>query len=743
MVTRREGLIGAFSLIMPLLPSNIIRSAAGLESVPNIVRVATRNDLAKLSRDNAAIAYLRESGRQGIFEWQSVNLTRDVSRDTEQALYVAPDEDLSGASGAWVRQYFGDPSIEWFGAASDGISDDFPAFQAAADLGLRISIRAGTYALSDSIQLSDGTEFYGLGKAVLKSTARDKGLFYAANIGWFQLNGLELEGNIASPGNPVQVRDRSAVAIVNVEDCRIENCQFTQWHGSGITFSLEGKKASGKVLNCRFTKGDMTATGTPYGVQDCAPVQVYQYGSNITMANCVASGKWYVGFLAQDLVNNGISRIHGLKVHGNTFRDLSQYGVVCYTAGGPAISRFSANAKGAFRVVTSKAHHLRDGDRVHLSGCGDASGIWEVAIVTDAAFDLINSRYSKHTFLGEMRMSENCAGEIFDNIIDGVAGDRTSGAGEPFGAGIYFQSVGGISAYGNRIARTNLKTTTQTLAPGGLGINRATGPISFTGGEIRNVGFHGISIVSIDCFGPVYIGGKLSIDNPARNAIDLFAPRFVTLEEIDIVSNRQGASSRILASPQATRGQNLVLRAITCSDFDVVASNNILEISNIDQLEVSGMMLRNAKSLQYQLEVARFTNCTQALVRGNGFDGGMSRDAALVITNTTNSVFAQNVIRSQAADSSEPVVRMRGRCTGTVYHADNDARRAGKSGGPAENTSVGGQMHTKAMNNNSGGKMRQSGDTILNTGFPRSGPCKWIKTKASAGGTDWRSVSRC
>lgn len=59
-----------------------------------------------------------------------------IQADAQQAVYVAPDSDATGASGAWVRML--DSSrrmkIEWFGAAGDGSTNDTAAFAAAATL---------------------------------------------------------------------------------------------------------------------------------------------------------------------------------------------------------------------------------------------------------------------------------------------------------------------------------------------------------------------------------------------------------------------------------------------------------------------------------------------------------------------------------------------------------------------------------------------------------------------------------
>lgn len=44
-------------------------------------------------------------GGQGWFRWDSSDLSTEVGNDTQEGIYVPPDSDATGASGAWVRQY--------------------------------------------------------------------------------------------------------------------------------------------------------------------------------------------------------------------------------------------------------------------------------------------------------------------------------------------------------------------------------------------------------------------------------------------------------------------------------------------------------------------------------------------------------------------------------------------------------------------------------------------------------------
>lgn len=92
--------------------------------------VDTRNDLEALPTSDQAVMLL-EAGRQGVFVFDSSNLSAEVTADPEQGIYVAPAATPSGASGAWVRQFTGSIPAKIFGVTGDGVTNDTAALQAA------------------------------------------------------------------------------------------------------------------------------------------------------------------------------------------------------------------------------------------------------------------------------------------------------------------------------------------------------------------------------------------------------------------------------------------------------------------------------------------------------------------------------------------------------------------------------------------------------------------------------------
>jgi hypothetical protein len=83
------------------------------------------------------VIQLNAGGRSGQFAWVAGNQSANVTADPQQGIWVAPDSDPTGASGAWRRLNVpwvdGWVSPDWFGAVGNGVTDDQPAFQAAND----------------------------------------------------------------------------------------------------------------------------------------------------------------------------------------------------------------------------------------------------------------------------------------------------------------------------------------------------------------------------------------------------------------------------------------------------------------------------------------------------------------------------------------------------------------------------------------------------------------------------------
>lgn len=609
---------------------------------------------------------------------------------------------------------------------------DFPSLDAAAASGVPVYCPPGVYS-HGTLVLAKGTEFFGSRQAILQIDAPDTASFRAQGLGYFRIAGITIMGRKDSTGR-TGLNNRAAVVVTDCDDFIVEDCAFIQHAGSGVTIGREGMHVHhGVVRNNLFVKGDMTAAGTPYGTQDCAPVQVYQHSRNIEVYGNRSSGPWYCGFLAQDLIGSGASRIHGLSVHHNHWKGLANYGMVLYTRASLLVTRLTDNGSGAFRVSTSAPHGVVLGEAVHLSDCGPANGIWTTVAVSATELDLVGSAYSAASSLGILSLSESCAGQFSDNVIDGIDGSREYQPGnKPYGAGLYVQSAGGVVAHHNVFRRTNLQTNSETLTPASIGINAPTGPVQISGGSAIDSGRAAVSVKCGKAHGPVFIGGGLQIIRPRGDAIRLHSPRNVTLDGIDVTVSADSTSGRLRSD---AAGSQVAIRNVRLRDFNVAAASNAFDISDLNHFEFVGNSVNNAKPLGAVFEAAKFTGCSNGSIAGNRFQGGLSAYTALSIRATTHTSIENNRSQMTADSAGRETVSMAGVCTGTAYGVSND-HASGRIG----NTSSGGAMHTRDSNNASGGKVRQAGDTITNTLPSVGGTAVWIKTAASAGTLDWQAL---
>ncbi|MEO0975964.1 MAG: hypothetical protein AAFY24_01845 [Pseudomonadota bacterium] len=82
-------------------------------------------------------------GYYGKFRWVTGDQSANITADTTSAIWVGPDSDDTGASGAWKRIYEGAIHLDWFGGGTD------TAAQAAIDFlpttGGEIALDGGSY----------------------------------------------------------------------------------------------------------------------------------------------------------------------------------------------------------------------------------------------------------------------------------------------------------------------------------------------------------------------------------------------------------------------------------------------------------------------------------------------------------------------------------------------------------------------------------------------------------------------
>lgn len=133
-------------------------------------RVIQLSDITSLSSLNTAALVdgqqfsVSQEGRAGHFVWTSGDQSTNVTNDPEQGIWVAPDSDPTGTSGAFKRTFNGSVNVLWFGAVGDGVADDTVATQAAVDYGVGdVFAPKGTYKITSPVDIPSNTRIYGPG----------------------------------------------------------------------------------------------------------------------------------------------------------------------------------------------------------------------------------------------------------------------------------------------------------------------------------------------------------------------------------------------------------------------------------------------------------------------------------------------------------------------------------------------------------------------------------------------------
>jgi hypothetical protein len=123
-------------------------SASHIVPAPAVTSI---DDLQTIEATDGLLRWLDVSNRFGVFRFSDEDLSAEVAADTLQGVYIAPDSDLTGASGAWIRTDDGAARPEWFGAIGDATTDDAIALQAWLDYGGDLFLPAKTYRSSATL----------------------------------------------------------------------------------------------------------------------------------------------------------------------------------------------------------------------------------------------------------------------------------------------------------------------------------------------------------------------------------------------------------------------------------------------------------------------------------------------------------------------------------------------------------------------------------------------------------------
>ena len=210
-------------------------SAAAAWLVLQVLGHVTSRTLLKALVPSVGMAvYLSEAGREGTFVWRTGDYSTLIAADTAGGLYLKADT-IAASSGAWVRAYSGPANVRWFGVTGDGSTDDYAAFQIAANVGRSLYVPGGyEYKLSDGVQLSSNTKIVGDGiGSKLTSTGTNKRVLWANGKSNIEISDLYINGNLTGAGSTGSTSaGGDGIAFINCTYCKVVDCTFANIGGT-------------------------------------------------------------------------------------------------------------------------------------------------------------------------------------------------------------------------------------------------------------------------------------------------------------------------------------------------------------------------------------------------------------------------------------------------------------------------------------------------------------------------------
>lgn len=185
----------------------------------------TNNDVLQVLGRNSA------GSGGGLFRFDSSDLSTKVSLDTREIIYVTPNTDATGASGAWVRILPKPSTIfsSWAGAIADNSTNNTPIIQACFDLArdlwgggvvyLEPSPEGMWHQGSGPLRFWDNIEFCGdkvnsKWENVGRSASQQSVMFLVGNISTFG----SITGETQFPLNSIAINDKQVTLTTASQD---------------------------------------------------------------------------------------------------------------------------------------------------------------------------------------------------------------------------------------------------------------------------------------------------------------------------------------------------------------------------------------------------------------------------------------------------------------------------------------------------------------------------------------------
>jgi hypothetical protein len=382
--------------------------------------------------------------------------------------------------------------------------------------------------------------------------------------------------------------------------------------GGQLTFQTNGQRLFGPgtivQTNSSFTSGVIVATSLSNIVVEGLTI--------VAPGNYQASAVMFTDCTSSKVLNCKISN------HG--------YGVYLYSNNGAGNSYFQVSGNVFTSAAPNATYGLSSSTDVYVQGHSEkgiisnnlcnSTGGYGIACEAYTTTDLVKritiqgnaiNGYNSYGIMlyrngpyvsGTTAAVQYCV--ITNNTIDNISGSRPRTAGGTdyvFGAGIYIQGAEDTLVANNKISNTNTATTTNTLAPGAIGVG-SVGRCIIANNEITNPVQYGVFVT--DTFYNGYQPGAIHVDG---NLI-------------------QGAG---------VNGVNIVLRSNVLVRNNAIigaVSHGIATSSNTSNFYCDGLLITNNNIVGCGGSGISLNSSSKTSVRGNKIDGRPVSTAAVTAT---------------------------------------------------------------------------------------------------------------
>lgn len=268
---------------------------------------------AETNITNGRAIFLTDSNRGGEFVFSNADLSTEVTADTQNGIYVPPNSDATGASGAWVRRYSGALQAGWFGfSASATGATNTTALSAALSMsetlsGTIVELPAGAFTLEPASAFSvnsAGVYIVGQGaESTILNVSGSSTLFSFSNTGrGWGIKGLSVK-YASPPAVATTIKGITAATSGIVEDIYIEGCkngielgnaqatrlshiEIWDFYDKALNFS---GGLNDVYLDSIFLNGNNNAAAVGWGIAGKAHAIM---ASNIEIIQCNQPAQW-------------------------------------------------------------------------------------------------------------------------------------------------------------------------------------------------------------------------------------------------------------------------------------------------------------------------------------------------------------------------------------------------------------------------------------------------------------------